>query len=123
VVKNYLRTAFDKLGVWTRLELALYVAGHGGANWHVQLGNGPGATPRTTISAPQAQLCREFMRCASESAPGAAHRPAPNVDQHSRLAREVREGNGFHMVAWPRCFPPSVASSSATDLSRVFSVQ
>lgn len=40
VVKNYLRTAFDKLGVWTRLELALYVAGHGGASWHVQLGNG-----------------------------------------------------------------------------------
>jgi DNA-binding CsgD family transcriptional regulator len=40
VVKNYLRTAFDKLGVWTRLELALYVAGHGGANWHVQVGNG-----------------------------------------------------------------------------------
>ena len=40
VVKNYLRTAFDKLGVWTRLELALYVAAHGGASWHVQLGNG-----------------------------------------------------------------------------------
>src|SRR5260370_27319542 len=40
VVKNYLRTAFDKLGVWTRLELALYVAGHGGANWHMQVGNG-----------------------------------------------------------------------------------
>jgi DNA-binding CsgD family transcriptional regulator len=40
VVKNYLRTAFDKLGVWTRLELALYVASHGGANWHLQLGNG-----------------------------------------------------------------------------------
>ena len=38
VVKNYLRTAFDKLGVWTRLELALYVAGHGGASWHLQLG-------------------------------------------------------------------------------------
>jgi DNA-binding NarL/FixJ family response regulator len=33
VVKNYLRTAFDKLGVWSRLELALYVAGHGGADW------------------------------------------------------------------------------------------
>jgi DNA-binding NarL/FixJ family response regulator len=33
VVKNYLRTAFDKLGVWSRLELALYVANHGGANW------------------------------------------------------------------------------------------
>jgi DNA-binding CsgD family transcriptional regulator len=40
VVKNYLRTTFDKLGVWTRLELALYVASHGGANWHLQLGNG-----------------------------------------------------------------------------------
>jgi DNA-binding CsgD family transcriptional regulator len=36
VVKNYLRTTFDKLGVWTRLELALYVAGHGGANWQVR---------------------------------------------------------------------------------------
>ena len=41
VVKNYLRTAFDKLGVWTRLELALYVAGHGGANWHVAPGGDP----------------------------------------------------------------------------------
>lgn len=41
VVKNYLRTAFDKLGVWTRLELALYVASHGGANWHFQLGLAP----------------------------------------------------------------------------------
>jgi len=46
VVKNYLRTAFDKLGVWTRLELALYVASHGGANWHAHLGTAalsPGA--------------------------------------------------------------------------------
>lgn len=34
VVKNYLRTTFDKLGVWTRLELALYVAAHGGINWY-----------------------------------------------------------------------------------------
>lgn len=33
VVKNYLRNTFDKLGVWSRLELALYVAGHGGARW------------------------------------------------------------------------------------------
>jgi len=33
VIKNYLRTAFDKLGVWSRLELALYVASHGGAGW------------------------------------------------------------------------------------------
>ncbi|HZR56056.1 MAG TPA: helix-turn-helix transcriptional regulator [Terriglobales bacterium] len=33
VIKNYLRTTFDKLGVWSRLELALYVAGHGGDRW------------------------------------------------------------------------------------------
>jgi DNA-binding NarL/FixJ family response regulator len=33
VVKNYLRTTFDKLGVWSRLELAMYVANHGGAGW------------------------------------------------------------------------------------------
>jgi DNA-binding CsgD family transcriptional regulator len=44
VVKNYLRTTFDKLGVWTRLELALYVAGHGGASWQRQFAGG-GALP------------------------------------------------------------------------------
>ncbi len=33
VIKNYLRTTFDKLGVWSRLELALYVASHGGTQW------------------------------------------------------------------------------------------
>ncbi len=33
VVKNYLRDTFDKLGVWSRLELALYVASHGGTEW------------------------------------------------------------------------------------------
>lgn len=35
VVKNYLRNTFDKLGVWSRLELAMYVASHGGAQWKV----------------------------------------------------------------------------------------
>jgi len=30
VIKNHLRSTFDKLGVWSRLELAMYVAGHGG---------------------------------------------------------------------------------------------
>jgi DNA-binding NarL/FixJ family response regulator len=30
VIKNHLSRAFDKLGVWTRLELAMYVADHGG---------------------------------------------------------------------------------------------
>ena len=33
VIKNQLRSVFDKLGVWSRLELALYVASHGGASW------------------------------------------------------------------------------------------
>jgi len=28
-----LRSTFDKLGVWSRLELAMYVASHGGKNW------------------------------------------------------------------------------------------
>jgi len=37
VVKNHLRSAFDKLGVWSRLELALYVASHGGAAWEGSL--------------------------------------------------------------------------------------
>ena len=37
VVKNYLRNTFDKLGVWSRLELALYVASHGGVRWTEEL--------------------------------------------------------------------------------------
>jgi DNA-binding NarL/FixJ family response regulator len=32
VIKNYLRATFDKLGVWSRLELALYIANHGGGD-------------------------------------------------------------------------------------------
>ena len=59
VVKNYLRTTFDKLGVWTRLELALYVASHGGANWQAQLRTGPAApvpaAPVHAWSAPTSQ--------------------------------------------------------------------
>jgi DNA-binding NarL/FixJ family response regulator len=33
VIKNHQRSTFDKLGVWSRLELAMYVASHGGKNW------------------------------------------------------------------------------------------
>jgi DNA-binding NarL/FixJ family response regulator len=33
VIKNHLRSTFDKLGVWSRLELAMYIAGHGGSHW------------------------------------------------------------------------------------------
>ena len=52
VVKNYLRTTFDKLGVWTRLELALYVASHGGATWQMHLGRvGMSSTPEWNATA------------------------------------------------------------------------
>jgi DNA-binding NarL/FixJ family response regulator len=44
VVKNYLRSTFDKLGVWSRLELALYVAGHGGVQWGDSLEPVPAGT-------------------------------------------------------------------------------
>ena len=37
VIKNHLRSTFDKLGVWSRLELAMYVASHGGKNWPAAL--------------------------------------------------------------------------------------
>ena len=33
VVKNHLRSTFDKLGGWSRLDLAIYVASHGGKAW------------------------------------------------------------------------------------------
>lgn len=39
VVKNYLRNTFDKLGVWSRLELAIYVARHGGETWREEFGS------------------------------------------------------------------------------------
>jgi len=39
VIKNHLRSTFDKLGVWSRLELAMYVASHGGKNWGTEQEN------------------------------------------------------------------------------------
>ena len=39
VIKNHLRGTFDKLGVWSRLELAMYVASHGGRQWMEGVGN------------------------------------------------------------------------------------
>ena len=45
VVKNHLRSTFDKLGVWSRLELALYVAAHGGATWEGTGSVAAGAEP------------------------------------------------------------------------------
>jgi DNA-binding NarL/FixJ family response regulator len=37
VIKNHLRSTFDKVGVWSRLELAMYVASHGGKSWAKEL--------------------------------------------------------------------------------------
>ena len=48
VIKNHLRSIFDKLGVWSRLELALYVAAHGGRCWAEQL---PAASAAATFRA------------------------------------------------------------------------
>ncbi len=48
VVKNYLRNTFDKLGVWSRLELAIYVSRHGGERWRDELAlPTPGVVPTT----------------------------------------------------------------------------
>jgi DNA-binding NarL/FixJ family response regulator len=52
VVKNYLRTTFDKLGVWSRLELALYVASHGGSKWMDPATASAKATPGSEIAVP-----------------------------------------------------------------------
>ena len=46
MIKNHLRRAFDKLGVWSRLELAMYVANHGGKDSLPRTRSGP--SPETT---------------------------------------------------------------------------
>jgi DNA-binding CsgD family transcriptional regulator len=52
VIKNHLRNIFDKLGVWSRLELALYVAAHGGVAWGAPVGMKDVEEKATVISAP-----------------------------------------------------------------------
>lgn len=70
VVKNYLRTAFDKLGVWTRLELALYVASHGGATWHLELGLAPLPSREDWNAGPSVGLSPERRAKAAAAARG-----------------------------------------------------
>ncbi len=73
VVKNHLRTTFDKLGVWTRLELALYVASHGGANWHPSSpGILPSASPWAARPAGEAPILTGGKGKAVSAAAGAA---------------------------------------------------
>ena len=50
VVKNHLRSTFDKLGVWSRLELAMYVASHGGKSWVDEPNRQPVALARAAAS-------------------------------------------------------------------------
>src|SRR5207237_10442693 len=73
VVKNQLHGIFDKLGVWSRLELALYVASHGGRSW---------AT--TELPAVKAEAATQSV--------------AARIAQGSRLAAALG-GNAFHMPA------------------------
>ncbi len=51
VIKNHLRSIFDKLGVWSRLELAMYVAGHGGRTWLEGEGENTGVPLRQAVGA------------------------------------------------------------------------
>ena len=71
VVKNYLRTTFDKLGVWTRLELALYVASHGGANWHLQI-RADSVEPLPAWNAPAAEEKVPYAEPGTKAAAAAA---------------------------------------------------
>jgi DNA-binding NarL/FixJ family response regulator len=50
-VKNHLRNIFDKLGVWSRLELALYIASHGGRRWAEPLTASPAAATLSAAAA------------------------------------------------------------------------
>ncbi len=60
MIKNYLRTTFDKLGVWSRLELALYVAGHGGVKWRTEFVLSVQSQPaRPTAAGPEILSSRE----------------------------------------------------------------
>jgi DNA-binding NarL/FixJ family response regulator len=54
VVKNYLRNTFDKLGVWSRLELAMYVASHGGAKWTDDLALEHNSRPSVSVEVARA---------------------------------------------------------------------
>jgi DNA-binding CsgD family transcriptional regulator len=60
VIKNYLRNTFDKLGVWSRLELALYVAAHGGTHWRDPATlTSPSVSPASPIARPLEQRARQ----------------------------------------------------------------
>jgi len=52
-VKGYLGSTLEKLGIWNRLELALYVANHGGPNWKEESKSGAStASAQKFLSSP-----------------------------------------------------------------------
>ncbi len=72
VVKNYLRNTFDKLGVWSRLELAIYVARHGGERWQDEIAMQPREChvgDDCFLNAVQRERCKRG-KTAGESRPG-----------------------------------------------------
>jgi hypothetical protein len=75
VIKNYLRNTFDKLGVWSRLELALYVAAHGGAHWR-----GPVVVPLQPVA----------VTAEASPSPGKTAEPAdPPVSKNDRKSSRL----------------------------------
>jgi len=79
VIKNYLRNTFDKLGVWSRLELALYVAAHGGVQWRE-----PAPSTPAPFLSPSETLLRQTAQqtCA----------PSEQNDQRSSRSRNKSRG-------------------------------
>ena len=80
VIKNYLRNTFDKLGVWSRLELALYVAAHGGVQWRE-----PAPLPPAAVLSP----CKTQLR---ETAPQPA---VPNEQNDHGSTRCLNKSRGL----------------------------
>ena len=95
VVKNYLRNTFDKLGVWSRLELAIYVAAHGGSR-----GRKPVRLPQPRWRALRPSICArgspgfsgprtvkvQVLALDPQTAPAASHKPLQNnhLTNHAR---------------------------------------
>jgi DNA-binding CsgD family transcriptional regulator len=80
VIKNYLRNTFDKLGVWSRLELALYVAAHGGVQWRE-----PAPLPPVPILSPSETPLRET----------AAQPAVPNQQNDHGSPRSLNKSRGL----------------------------
>jgi DNA-binding CsgD family transcriptional regulator len=75
VIKNYLRNTFDKLGVWSRLELALYVAAHGGNHWR----------ERADLSSAPATLIPE----APHPTPAATRSGSTTIDGNDQRSKQL----------------------------------